>query len=294
MGFYLLDRRNPYGDHFYPTRNKPLLAIVGHITAGLEDLDTVDDHSAENTAAYAGNTDRDVSWHSGSDTDSWVNLLPATYTAWHVVNYNSCTYGHEISKKHTDWRVMSPDWVTKTLRNAAVGPDGSGGLRKVALENRIPLRKATRAELDREIANFNAGRPWTPVGFISHAELQPADRTDPGLVGRIDTFPWDRFFAFMTGPTSAKRVLEDDAMLIRNLKTGETAVLSGGVLTGVSSTNANATNQAAGGGLMLGVDPPVWDDMIRKSRVIETLGQKLDTIAGGITALAPKPTTPTT
>lgn len=296
MGFYLLDRRNPYGDHFYETRNNRLLAIVVHVTAGSDDLDALNDLSAENVSGYAATTDRHVSWHSGSDSDSWVQLLPAHYTAWHASNYNSVTYGHEISKRTTDWRSVPENWIDKTLRIAALGPDGRSGLRKVAADNGVPLRWATKGELDH--ARATGG---DPVGFITHAEIQWDDRRDPGYVtegGRtFDTFPRDRFMNLMRGPgTTAKRVLEDDAMLIRNLKTGETAVLSGGVLTGVSSTNANATNQAAGGGLMLGVDPPVWDDMVRKSRVIESLGQKLDAIANGVTALAPKPTTigPTT
>lgn len=198
MGYTLIDRPNPYGPHYYESRLRPLLACVMHITAGLEDLDTIADHSAENTANYAGTTDRDVSWHSGSDTDSWVSLLPATYTAWHVLSYNSPTYGHEISKRHTDWRVMPRDWIVKTLRIAAVGPDGKSGLKAIALRYGIPLRKATRAELDRELANHAAGRPWKPVGFIGHTELQPRDRLDPGLVGSIDTFPWDEFFSYMT------------------------------------------------------------------------------------------------
>lgn len=297
MGFYLLDRRNPYGDHFYTTRNNPLLAIVVHVTAGADDLDALNDLSAENVSGYAATTDRDVSWHSGSDTDSWVQLLPAHYTAWHASNYNSVTYGHEISKRTTDWRNVPENWIDKTLRMAALGPDGKGGLRKIAADNGIPLRWATKAELDH--ARATGGNP---VGFITHAEIQWADRRDPGYVtegGRvIDTFPRARFMALLNGPTAATssaRVLEDDTMLIRNLKTGETAVLSGGVLTGVNSTNADATNKAAGGGLMLGVDPPVWDDMVRKSRVIETLGQKLDSIANGVTELGTKLTTgPTT
>lgn len=187
MGFTLLDRPNPNGPHYYPTRRQRLLAIVVHITAGLEDLDGVDDHSAEQTAAYAANTDRDVSWHSGSDTDSWVDLLPASYTAWHVVNYNSCTYGHELSKAHTDWSVMPEFWVAATLTRSAPG------LAAVAAAYGIPLRKATRAELDHAIAT---GGP--PVGFISHAELQPEDRTDPGMVRGRDTFPWGRLFTLMT------------------------------------------------------------------------------------------------
>src|SRR5687768_3425480 len=108
-GYLLLDQPNPNGPHFYPTRNKPLLAIVVHITAGLEDLDTVNDHSAEATAQYAATTRTQVSWHSGSDTDSSVYLLPANHTAWHATAYNGSTYGHEISKTHPDWRSMSAD-----------------------------------------------------------------------------------------------------------------------------------------------------------------------------------------
>lgn len=181
MGYYLLDHRNPNGNHFYTTRNLALTAIVVHITAGLEDLDASDDRSAENTAAYAASTDREVSWHSGSDADSYLYLLPPHYTAWHASNYNSSTYGHEISKAHTDWRSMPAEWVEKTLRNAAQC------LAPVVRQYRIPIRKASRAEVDR------ARVTGVPAGFISHAEVQPADRTDPGWVRGVDTFPWARF-----------------------------------------------------------------------------------------------------
>jgi hypothetical protein len=180
-GYVLLDRRNPNGDHFYATRRGPLLAIVVHVTAGLEDLDGVDDHSAERTAEYAATTDREVSWHSGSDTDSWVDLLPYGYTAWQCQGYNSVTAGHEISKRTVDWTTAPEEWVEATLRRAAAGL----GPRARALG--IPNRRASRAELDAAIA---AGGP--PVGFIEHSVLDPARRTDPGR-----TFPWARFLALM-------------------------------------------------------------------------------------------------
>lgn len=203
MSYLLLDRRNPNGDHFYARRNEPILALVVHITAGLQDLDGVDDHSAENTAQYAATTSTEVSWHSGSDADSIIDLLPPNYTAWHASNYNSCTYGHEISKTHTDWRTVPPEWVDKTLRNAA------RKLSQVAREFNVPLRKATRAEVDAQRANYRAGRAWQPVGLISHAELQPADRTDPGWVSGVDTFPWGKLLAYMGGTDETE---EDDPM----------------------------------------------------------------------------------
>lgn len=187
-GFYLLDNPNPNGKHYYPTARGPKLAAVIHVTAGLEDLDGVDDHSAENTAAYAASTDRQVSWHGGSDADTWLHLLPPRYTAWHVIGYNTHTVGWEISKRHTDWRTMPADWVEQTLRQAAAG------LRPWLVELGIPIRRASRAELDRAIATGGE-----PVGLISHAELQPQDRTDPGWVSGIDTFPWDQFLAYLNG-----------------------------------------------------------------------------------------------
>jgi hypothetical protein len=219
LGFLLLDRPNVNGRHYYPTRNSPLMAIVVHITAGAEDLDTLDDLSAENVAHYAATTDRDVSWHTGSDADSWVDLLPSSYTAWHATDYNSTTHGHEISKRTTEWRGMPEQWVDKTLRMAALGPGGNAGLRKVALDNGIPLQWATRAELDAQIANYRAGRPWKRVGFITHHEVQPDDRTDPGYVRQggqlIDTFPRARFMALLTigTPTQpARRFFGDTDM----------------------------------------------------------------------------------
>jgi len=287
MGFLLLDQPNPNGNHFYPSRRERVLAIVVHGTAGAEDLDTVDDHSAENVAQYAATTDRDVSWHSGSDADSWVDLLPSSVVAWHATDYNGCTVGHEISKRTMDWRNMPRLWGDKTLRMAALGPDGKSGLRQKALELGVPLRWATKTELDHARTTGGA-----PVGFITHAELQWEDRRDPGYITEggvvIDTFPRQEFMALLNSPT---HVLEDDTMFIRNLETGATAILSGGLMTGVTGDNADATNRAAGGGLMTGVNNVEWNDLVGKSQLIETLGQKLDKIATLVAALAPKTTT---
>lgn len=197
MGYYLLDNHNPNGDHFYTSRLRPLLAIVVHCTAGLEDKDLIGaDNSAEGTARYCATTDRDVSWHSGSDSDTWVDLLPYYYTAWQCVNYNSSTAGHEISKLDMSWADEPAEWVTRTLTVAA------RGLYTLAVRYGIPLRHATKAELDNAIAT---GGP--PVGFIGHRELDPTRRTDPGA-----DFPWDRFFELMKPAAPAPATDEEDGM----------------------------------------------------------------------------------
>lgn len=200
MSYYLIDHKNPNGEHYYRSRRGTVLAIVVHITSGLEDLDGVDDHSAENTARYAATTDRQVSWHSGNDTDSSLDLLPSSYTAFHCQGFNSRTYGHEISKKHPDWRGMDPLWIARTLGRAAAH------LAPKAAELGIPIRKARRADLEAAIA-INAA----PVGFIGHWELDPGRRSDPGRVGQLDTFPWDPFLAALRGPGTQPQ--EDDMAL---------------------------------------------------------------------------------
>lgn len=162
--FYLLDHPNPHGPNYYESRRKPCRVIVVHITAGLEDLDMRgDDISAERTAQYAASTTRDVSWHGGSDSDSYLYLLPSTYTAWHVQNYNSGSYGWEISKRDTTWADEPDDWKAATLRNTA------DGMRPIVNKYNIPLRLLTRAQVD-------AG--W--AGFVYHSVLDPTRRTDPG------------------------------------------------------------------------------------------------------------------
>lgn len=186
MGYALLDRPNPTGPNFYTTRRNKLLGYLLHITAGLEDLDATDDQSAEGVVRYAQSTTRDVSWHVSSDTDSTIELLPPGYTAWHASAYNSTTYGHEMSKLNTDWRRMSSTWISRTLDQAAKHAA------KICAAHGIPVRKATKAELDAAIA---AGARGKPVGFLSHYEVDPGRRDDPGrLPGtRTDTFPWSAF-----------------------------------------------------------------------------------------------------
>lgn len=181
MKYTLLER--PGGHHFYTSRRRKVKAIVVHCTAGLEDMVGAD-NSAEATARYASTTDRKASWHSGSDADSFVKLLPASYTAWHCINYNSSTYGHEISKRDMTWADEPAEWVERTLTVAA------RGLAPIAASLGVPIRRCTKAELDRAIATDGP-----PVGFIAHMTLDPRRRRDPGK-----DFPWQRFLGLMRPP----------------------------------------------------------------------------------------------
>lgn len=188
MSYFLLDNRNPL-ENYYTTRRMPILATVVHVTAGLQGLAIRADSSAEQVSRYASTTDRQVSWHSGSDTDSHLELLPDSYTAFHCQGYNSCTIGHEISKTDVLWADEDPAWVTETLDQAAAC------LKARALAHKIPLRHATKAELDAAIAHWKLTGEAKPVGFVDHSRLDPTRRKDPG-----EDFPWMRFFNRMASP----------------------------------------------------------------------------------------------
>lgn len=203
-GFYLLDR-DTARKSYYTSRHGSILAVVMHVTAGLQGRPAGADSSAEQTAKYAATTDRAVSWHSGSDTDSHLQLLPDSFTAFHCQGYNSRTIGHEISKRDVSWADEDPLWVTKTLEQAVASLRG----RVKALG--IPPRWASKAELDRAIATNGP-----PVGFVDHSALDPDRRQDPGR-----DFPRNRFLSLLLlggRPATPPPVLDEEDEVLRLIR----------------------------------------------------------------------------
>lgn len=181
MGFYLLDHPNPHGDHFYRSGNRGEMFVV-HTGEVLPDINGVD-LTAENLANYAATTDRQVSWHITVDRDSIIKMLPLSFVAWHVQWFNSRGVGMEIGTQAARWAGL-PRWaVDELLANAAKA------CREVCDTLRIPKQRIR-----------SAGR-----GIISHADLNPTTRTDPG-----PDFPWDDFIALVNGrkPMTAKEFFE--------------------------------------------------------------------------------------
>lgn len=216
-GYYLLDKPKVGPTKWYTTRKSPIRGVVVHVTAGLEDLDGGSDHSAERTAEYARTTNRAVSWHSGADTDTAIRLLPPSYTAFHCANHNSTTLGLELSKKHTDWSGMDPEWVRNTLAN---GAKAVADWWPILYSEGVPLAKVTRAEWDDG-----------EKGFISHAELDPKRRFDPGWVRGKDTFPWQQFFAAIAAEITPPHPQQEDEMYVIDPNIGALFLVNGPKVT---------------------------------------------------------------
>ena len=172
--------------HYYTTRRGRILGIVLHVTAGLEDF-TPPDLGAESTIRYGLANARPASWHGIVDSDSVIDCLPDSYTAFHVIGYNSQTLGLEIANRDARWAGKPQRWVDATIANAAAW------CRPRVAKYGLPVNLADKAEVDRCI---RAGRPF---GFTYHSMLDPKRRIDPGR-----DFPWARFETFLRGVDAAR------------------------------------------------------------------------------------------
>lgn len=184
-GFHLLDHPNPNakvnhdGTYWgYAGRNVALSGLTAVHTAEIA-LDAVGvDTGAEAVANYFTHSDRAASYHDLTDSDSDIDLLPWTHTAFHVARsgINSHTRGHSFATRAAQWG-LNPQWDDLALRRGA-----AKDARFVAyMADRgvtVPLKHLTVADAD-------AAKP----GFVAHGDLQ-TDRTDPGW----GTAMWDRYF----------------------------------------------------------------------------------------------------
>lgn len=251
MSYYLLDN-TPARTNFYRQRRGPVLGVVIHVTAGLQGLPTGADSSAEATARYALTVrDRQVSWHSGSDRDSNLRLLPDDYVAFHCQGQNTHTIGHEISKRDTTWADEDPRWVAKTLEQAVES------LRPRVRALGIPLRRATAAELERAKAT---GGP--PVGFLAHSDLDPSRRSDPGR-----DFPWARLMRLFAPPPPPNTEEDTDMRVVYAPGRASCLLRGDGRLTPLDN-NAEVAAYEAAGVDTYALTPEQWDRLDAVSKRI--------------------------
>lgn len=165
-GYYLLDHPNPNGNKFYASRSKTVKYIVIHTAENLPDLQPPD-LGAEAVARYLGTTARDASCHECVDSDSFVRMLPDTYTAWHARGANADGWGLEICSQAGKWDDLPASYRDILYRMAA------NRARRAALALNVPLKRT----------NFGG-----PAGFLGHRDIDPTRRSDPGT-----GFDWTYF-----------------------------------------------------------------------------------------------------
>jgi hypothetical protein len=199
MGAYLVDHPPARQQFLLPRRDDPSGVVVVHTAENLPDF-VAFDGGAEAVANFIRTRTDAGSYHDLADSDSDINLVPYDAEAFHdATGSNPHSYGVSGATRADVWPLTPPEWRAGCVRNMARCAARYASWLKARSGIVIPAMRITRDQ-------SSAGVP----GFISHAERDPARRTDPGA-----GFPWSDFlgeFARLTAPTPGPSQ-EDDDML---------------------------------------------------------------------------------
>jgi hypothetical protein len=177
-----------------PRRAVPSGLIVVHTAESI--MDTVGpDTGAENVAAFIANRSDYGSYHTLVDSDTRVRLVP-----FHAEAYGDGTGSNpfaihiSFALKTTDWTKLSAERKRAFIRNGALAAAEAAEWVRAEHKIAVPARRVTRRESDARVP-----------GFISHAERDPARRSDPGI-----EFPWAMFLAEFAKAMRADEVAAAD------------------------------------------------------------------------------------
>ncbi len=177
MVAYLIEHP-PHSTQFRPRRAKYTGCTVIHTAENTPDW--VDhDSGAEGVARFIQGRSDPGCYHMLVDSDSIIHMVPfalATYGDGTGSNEFACHVS--AATQAAKWNAAPKEWREETVRNMAAASARIARWAKREHGITIPAKRISKAESD-------AGKP----GFISHAERDPARRTDPGK-----DFPWALFF----------------------------------------------------------------------------------------------------
>lgn len=178
MGAYLID--HPPRQRQFRERGTTISGVVViHTAESLPDF-SGPDTGAEGVARFIQGRSDFGSYHWLADSDSLVDLIPMERFQAYGDGTGSNPHAIHISAatQAARWDGLPDQWVKETVENMALAAHRASDLLEKVHGVRIPAKRRTKAETDRRLE-----------GFISHAERDPARRSDPGK-----SFPWDYFF----------------------------------------------------------------------------------------------------
>ncbi|MEM8922396.1 MAG: hypothetical protein AAGD35_02765 [Actinomycetota bacterium] len=173
-----LDDNPPAVTQFRSVRRAAVTgAIVVHTAENITDT-TLPDSGAEAVARFISRRREPGSYHSVVDSDSVVDVGRYEWEMFHEgTGGNRWSLGLSFACQASQWTRLSDRWVTNAIRNGALEAAMMADWVKRTVGVTVPARRITPAQ-------YRAGQP----GFISHAELDPGRRSDPGV-----SFPWNDF-----------------------------------------------------------------------------------------------------
>lgn len=178
-GIYL--EKNPPAITQYRSRKAtPRSVIVLHTAESGSNSGPPDDR-AENTARFISNRENYGSYHMIGDTDSIIKLVRFRDAAFHDgTGSNEWSVGISLAIDAADW----PSFDEET-KNRLVAVMAQMAARAANWMDRKGYGKPAALRLSKEESESESAS-----GFISHADRDPARRSDPGA-----DFPWEDFFA---------------------------------------------------------------------------------------------------
>lgn len=176
--------------------------------------------------------------------------MPYSAEAYHDgTGSNPHSYGVSAATMAARWPSLDDDWIDATVRNMARAAARFSRWIKTEYGIVIPARRISRAESERR-------KP----GFLSHAERDPARRTDPGR-----NFPWGQFLddyaAFMAGAIPSTP--EDDDMQLNELLGSDDLV---------ELIRRAVWESPQGGSEFLGRKPSYFSELQRASLLMTPIG----------------------
>ncbi len=237
-----LDDHPPARSQFrYPRRAEPSGVVVVHTAENAPDYVALDG-GAEAVAKFIQGRPDPGSYHDLADSDSSINLVRYDAEAFHdATGSNPHSYGVSIATRADVWPLAPQSWRDGAVRNAARCAARYAAWLAERRGIIIPARRISRDESELRVP-----------GFISHAERDPARRTDPGA-----QFPWDAFLAEYARLTAAAPATPDLS------EEDDMPYLHASRYTGVSYVDSSGATWIS--------DPATVDELVRQGvRVLRT------------------------
>ena len=160
-----------------PRRARLTGAIVVHTAENTPDF-VAFDGGAEAVASYISRRDSYGSYHDLVDSDSTVHLVDYDDEAFHDgTGGNRFSLGLSVATRADVWPLAPAAWRAGAVEQAA---QAAARMARHVYAKRgivVPAKRITAGQ-------YRAGH----AGFVSHGELDPGRRTDPGA-----EFPWSTF-----------------------------------------------------------------------------------------------------
>jgi hypothetical protein len=205
---YLIDNPPRRSQYRRPRREEPSGVIAVHTAENAPDL-VAFDGGAEAVARFIRDRSDPGSYHELVDSDSGINLVPYDAEAFHDgTGTNPHSLGLSFATRADVWPLAPQAWRDGAIEQGAQRAFNMARWIRHRTGIVVPARRISAAQ----------ARARVP-GFVTHAELDPGRRSDPGRAFPFDQF-LGRFDELMGGaPAPAPVPEEDNTMYIRDTDT---------------------------------------------------------------------------